>query len=143
MEKQVGDYTISTDKARLDLEVIHNFLFTCHWCRGIPKEVMEHSIQHSLCFGVYKAKAQVGFARVVTDYATFMYIGDAFILEAHCGHGSGVAMMEMVVNHPDLQGVRTWLLLTADAHGRYAKLDFEIFESERVLRRNVPYPYKE
>ena len=141
MDKQVGDYTISTDKTKLDLTVIHDFLFTCYWCKGIPKEVVARSIENSLCFGVYKGEAQVGFARVVTDYATFMYIGDVFILEAHRGQGLGVAMMDALINHPDLQGIRTWLLLTADAHGLYRKFDFEIFESERVMRRKVPNPY--
>ena len=141
MEKQVGEYTVSADKAKLELDVIHSFLFSCYWSKGIPKEVVARSVEHSLCFGVYKGTAQVGFARVVTDYATFVYVADVFILEPHRGKGLSVALTDAVVNHPDLEGVRTWLLLTADAHSLYRKFDFEIFESERVMRRKVAYPY--
>ena len=91
---------------------------------------------------MYKGREQVGLARVITDYATFMYLSDVFILEAHRGRGLGVALMDAVVNHPDLTGIRTWLLLTADAHDLYRKFDFEVFESERVTRRKVAYPYR-
>ena len=142
MEKQLGAYTISTDKGKLELDVIHDFLFTCYWCQGIPEEVVARSLETSLCFGVYQGEAQVGFARVVTDYATFMYLGDVFILESHRRQGLGVALIEAVVSHPDLEGVRTWLLLTADAHGLYQKFDFEVVQNERVMRWTVAYPYR-
>ncbi len=142
MELQVGEYTVSTDKTKLELDVIHGFLFTCYWSKGVPREVVARSLEHSLCFGVYKGREQVGLARVVTDYATFVYVADVFVLEVHRGRGLSVALMDAVVNHPDLAGVRTWLLLTSDAHGLYRKFGFEVFENERVMRRKVPYPYR-
>jgi len=142
MESAFGDYTISTDKGKLDLDMVHGFLVDAYWCKGIPKEVVARSIENSLCFGVYKGSEQVGFARVITDYATFMYIGDVFILENHRGQGLGVALMDAVMSHPDLQGIRTWMLLTADAHGLYEKFDFEIVEGNRAMRRKVPNPYE-
>ena len=112
LEKQVGDYQISTDKTKLDVDAIHAYLTSSYWAKGIPKETVVRSIEHSLCLGVYKDsgvykdKEQVGFSRVITDYATFMYLADVFILEAHRGKKLGVAMIDMVVNHPDLQGIR-------------------------------------
>jgi len=142
MEKALGDYSLSWDKSKLDLNVIHAFLVDAYWCKGIPKEVVTRSIENSLCLGVYKGAEQVGFARVITDYATFMYIGDVFVLEAHRGNGLGVAMMDTVMNYPDLQGIRTWTLFTADAHRLYEKFGFEVVEGNRAMRRKVPNPYK-
>ena len=149
VEKQVGDYLISTDKTKLDLDTIHAYLFDCYWAKGIPKEVVARSIENSLCFGVYKDgvdtdNEQVGFCRVITDYATFMYLADVFILEAHRGKKLSVALMDAVVNHPDLQGIRTWTLLTRDAHGLYQKFNFENHvDPTRFMIRNVPNPYPE
>ncbi|MGL4609901.1 MAG: GNAT family N-acetyltransferase [Trueperaceae bacterium] len=105
LERHMGDYTFSTDKHKLDVEVIHGYLVTCYWAKGIPKETVMRSIEHSLCFGVYLGQEQVGFSRVITDYTTFMYLADVFILEAHRGKGLSVAMMDMIVNHPELQGI--------------------------------------
>jgi GNAT superfamily N-acetyltransferase len=142
IEQQVGEYIISTDKTKLDLEVIHSYLVNCYWAKGIPKDIVARSIEHSLCFGIYLGKEQVGFSRVITDYATFMYLADVFVLEPHQGKGLSVAMMDLIVNHPDLQGVRTWTLLTKDAQGLYKKFDFQNHvDPTRFMIRNVPYPY--
>jgi GNAT superfamily N-acetyltransferase len=119
-----GEYVISTDKNRFDLGVVHGFLSTSYWAAGIPLEIVKKSIEHSLSFGVYKGEQQVGFARVVTDYATFAYIGDVFILEEFRGQGLSKWMMEIIADHPELQGLRRWLLLTRDAHRLYEKTGF-------------------
>ena len=137
-----GNYRVSTDKTALDVDVIHDYLTASYWAKGIPKETVAKSIEGSLSFGVFKGDEQVGFARVITDYATFMYLADVFVLEAHQGQGLAVWLMDVIVNYPALQGIRTWTLLTADAHGLYEKFDFEVPEDRsRFMRRKVPYPY--
>jgi GNAT superfamily N-acetyltransferase len=142
LERNVGEYVISTDKNKLDLDVIHGYLVDCYWAKGIPKDIVARSIEHSLCFGIFLGKEQVGFSRVITDYATFMYIGDVFVLEPHRGKGLSIAMMDIIVTHPNLQGIRTWTLLTKDAHGLYQKFDFDNHaEPKRFMIRKVPYPY--
>lgn len=119
-------YEISTAPARLDLPAIHRYLSEeSYWARGIPQTVMERSLQNSLCFGLYHQGAQAGFARVVTDYATFALLADVFVLPAHRGQGLSKRLVEAVTTHPDLQGLRRWLLVTADAHGLYAQYGFE------------------
>lgn len=119
-----GQYVVSTDRARLDLDVIHNFLTNCYWAQGIPKETVRRSIEGTLCFGVYDGEAQVGFARVISDYATIAYLGDVFVLESHRGRGLSRWLMECIVSHPALQDLRRWILLTRDAHELYAKFGF-------------------
>ncbi|MFL5698795.1 MAG: GNAT family N-acetyltransferase [Ktedonobacteraceae bacterium] len=131
-----GEYLISTDKSRLDLTLIHNFLTTSYWATGIPLEVVRRSIEHSLSFGLYKEEQQIGYARVITDYATFAYLGDVFILEPFRGQGLSKWLMEVVVTHPELQGFRRWILLTKDAHGLYKKVGFtEVKTPERYMER--------
>jgi len=138
-----GEYVISTDKSRLDLTVIHNFLKTSYWAAGIPLEVVRRSIEHSLSFGLYKEDKQIGYARVITDYATFAYLGDVFILEPFRGQGLSKWLMEVVVTHPELQGFRRWLLLTKDAHGLYKKVDFTgVATPERYMERFFPDVYE-
>lgn len=115
LEWRNGQYTISTDRSRLDLELIHRFLAREFWdSAGIPRDVVERSIEHSICFGVHEGERQIGFARVVTDRATFAFISDDFIVESHRGRGLGKWLMQCVLSHPDLQGLRRILLVTHD-----------------------------
>jgi len=125
VEFRRGEFVISTDPARLDLDVIHEFLTNSYWAKGIPRDVVARSIEHALCFGVYDVNGvQVGFARVVSDFATVAYLGDVFVLEPYRGRGLGKWLMECVVQHPALQGLRRWILLTRDAHGLYSQFGF-------------------
>jgi GNAT superfamily N-acetyltransferase len=117
-------YTITTDRARVDLAVVHGFLAGCYWAEGIPLEVVRRAIEHSLNFSLYHGAEQVGFARVITDYATFAYLGDVFVLESHRGRGLAKWLMETVARHPELQGFRRWVLLTRDAHRFYEQIGF-------------------
>lgn len=115
-----GEFTVSTDKTRLDIDLIHNFLSTkAYWCLNIPKEAVQKSIQNSLCFGVFHNGNQIGFARIISDFSTIAYLGDVFILEEHRGKGLSKWLMEIIMGHPDLQGLRRWILLTRDAHDLY------------------------
>ena len=135
--------TISTDPVRLDLHVIHGFLTRCYWAEGIPRDVVERSITNSICFGVYDGEAQVGFARVITDRATFGYLGDVFVLEAHRGRGLSKWLIECVHAHPELQGFRRWVLLTRDAHGLYAQNGWSaVAKPERYMERWEPEVYR-
>lgn len=124
MEWNRGGFTVSTEKERLDRGVIHEFLRCSYWARGIPRELVDRSIENSLCFGLYDRDALVGFARVISDNATFGYLADVFVLESHRGRGLATWLMEVVMTHPDLQGIRRWMLVTADAHGLYRKVGF-------------------
>jgi len=138
-----GEYSISTDKGRLDLAVIHNFLTTSYWAAGVPIDVVKRSIEHSLAFGVYKEDQQAGFARIITDYATFAYLGDVFILEPFRGRGLSKWLMEVIVGHPELQGLRRWMLLTRDARGVYRKVGFtEPKSPERYMEMHFPDVYE-
>ena len=121
-----GAYEISTDPARLDVAAIHGYLTRSYWSPGIPIEVVERALRQSLCFGVYESAggAQVGLARVVTDYATFAYLCDVYVLEEHRGHGLGKRMMRELMAHPALSGARRVMLATRDAHGLYAGFGF-------------------
>ena len=124
-ERSVKGFLISTDAARLDLEVIHNFLSTrSYWAEGVPREVVARAIANSLCFGIYDGAKQIGFARVISDYATFAYLADVFIIEAYRGRDLSKALMEIVTSHPHLQGLRLWTLRTADAHSLYQRFGF-------------------
>ena len=135
-----GEYLISTDRSRLNLGVIHDFLSTSYWAAGVPEDVVKRSVVNSLVFGVYRGKEQVGFARVVTDYATFAYLADVFVLEAHRGRGLGKWLIEVVLSHPDLRGLRRWLLATGDAHELYRKYGFaELARAEIFMEIHSPY----
>jgi GNAT superfamily N-acetyltransferase len=118
-------YEISTDRRRLDTRLIHQFLGSTYWARNIPPEVVERSIKNSLCFGVYAQGRQVGFARVITDYATFGYVADVFVLPEHRRQGLAKMVMRAILDHPDLQGLRRLLLATRDAHGLYVPFGFK------------------
>ena len=115
------EFEISTDPARLDVDLIHEILQNSYWARGRRRSVVERSIRHSLCFGVYRVGRQVAFARVVSDRAVFAYLIDVFVVPEFRGHGISKALMRAVVAHPDLQNLRMFLLATRDAHGLYAQ----------------------
>ena len=115
---------VTTDRSRLDLDVIHGFLTRSYWARGIPRETVARSLEHSLCFGAFEGDRQVGFARVVTDRATFAYVCDVFALESARGRGVGKSLMAAIRAHPELQGLRRWTLATRDAHGLYRQFGF-------------------
>ena len=131
---QRDGYEISTDPARLDLDLIHRFLSEeAYWSPGVPREVVERSIDGSLNFGLYLGAEQVGFARVVTDYATIAWLADVFVVDAYRGHGLGRWLVETVLGHPDLQGMRRWILGTADAHGLYERYGFKPADPARYM----------
>jgi GNAT superfamily N-acetyltransferase len=117
-------YLISTDASMLDLEVVHGYLSRSYWAAGVPEDVVRRSIENSLCFGVYRGEEQAGFARVVTDRATFAYLADVFVLDEHRGQGIGKWLLEVILSHPDLQGLRRWMLATRDAHDLYRRYAF-------------------
>jgi GNAT superfamily N-acetyltransferase len=119
-------YTISTERDRLDLDVVHRFLSTeAYWSPGVARDVVERSIAASMPFGVYHGAEQVGFARVVTDRATFAWLADVFVLPGHRGRGLGKRLVAEILGHPELQGLRRWLLGTADAHELYRRFGFQ------------------
>lgn len=131
-----GGFTISTDPARIDRLLIHEFLAASYWARGIPRETVDRSIEGALCFGLYENERQVGFARAITDRATFAYLADVFVLESHRGRGLAAWLMETILAHPDLQGLRRWMLLTRDAHPLYRRVGFtELAHPERVMEK--------
>ena len=144
VEHRRGEFVISTDPARLDLDVIYTFLTNCYWARGIPREVVVRSIEHALCFGIYDGRgAQVGFARVISDFATVAYVGDVFVLESYRGRGLSKWLMECITQHPALQNLRRWILTTRDAHGLYAQVGFTPVKSpERFMERHDPKVYE-
>jgi len=142
MERRRGEFLITTNRARVDLNLVHGFLTNSYWAKGIPREVVARSIEHSLCFGIYEVVgAQVGFARVVGDFATVAYLGDVFVLESHRGRGLSKWLMQCIVEHPALQNLRRWILLTRDAHELYSKFGFTAVKApERYMelhRANV------
>ena len=124
-----GDYEVSTDPARIDVLMVHEVLTSSYWAKGIPLETVQQSIENSISFGVYHGQQLVGFARVISDRATFAYLADVFILPSHRGRGLSRWLMECIVSHPDLQGLRRWMLATQDAHGLYAKFGFTPLKS--------------
>ena len=134
---------VSTDPDRLDLTTIHRFLSESYWARGIPLETVRESIRNSLCFGLYEGDRQVGFARVVTDRATFAYLADVFVLESHRGRGLGKRLVAEVMAHPSLQGLRRWLLVTRDAHALYARHGWKpLAAPERLMELHFPDAYE-
>jgi GNAT superfamily N-acetyltransferase len=119
-----ADIEVSTDRARLDVALIEQFLNTSYWAAGRPRDVIERSIAHSLCFGVYTAGRQIGFARVITDCAVFGYLADVFVLPEFRGRGVGKHLVKAMLEHPDVHGLKLLLLRTRDAHGLYAQFGF-------------------
>lgn len=134
---------VTTDRSRLDLDVIHGFLVSSYWARGVPRDVVARSMEHSLCFGAFDEGRQVGFARVVSDRATFAYICDVFALESHRGRGVGKSLMAAIMSHPELQGLRRWTLFTRDAHGLYRQFGFGAAgQPERLMEVVARDPYR-
>lgn len=142
-EWQRGEFTISTDRSRLQIDRIHKFLSEeSYWAKERTREQTATAIKNSLPFGVYKDENQIGFARVITDYATFAYLGDVFVLEEFRGQGLSKWLMETIINHPDLQGFRRWILATKDAHELYEKFDFTRLKfPERWMEKTAPNAY--
>jgi GNAT superfamily N-acetyltransferase len=144
LEWRRGEFTISTDSARLDVAAIHAYLTRSYWAAGIPLETVRRSIEHSIPFGLYRGARQIGFARWITDHATFAYLGDVYVLEEYRGQGLGKWLMEAAVSHPDVQGHRRWVLLTRDAHGLYARHGFQpLAAPQRYMERRWADPYRD
>ncbi|HUO25209.1 MAG TPA: GNAT family N-acetyltransferase [Candidatus Aquilonibacter sp.] len=143
VEQRRGEFLISTDRKRVDRDAVHAFLTSSYWARGIPREVVARSIENSLCFGVYDGLgAQVGFARVISDFATYAYLGDVFVSESHRGRGLGKWLMECIMQHPALQNLRRWSLVTRDAHGLYAQFGFTpLAAPEKFMELHRPDVY--
>jgi GNAT superfamily N-acetyltransferase len=138
-----GEYTVTTDRGRLDPAAIQAFLTRSYWSAGVPLAVVERAIRNSLCFGLFHAEQQVGFARVVTDKATFAYLADVYVLEAHRGKGLSKWLLEVILGHEDLQGLRRFLLATKDAHGLYRQFGFkELANPSRMMEIANPDVYK-
>lgn len=136
-------FRISTDPTELDIDAIHAYLSSSYWADGISKERVARSIAHSLCFGLFYDDAQIGFARVITDRATFAYIGDVYILDAYQGCGLGKWLIQTITAHPDLQGLRRWSLVTRDAHGLYAQFGFHALrDPSGYMERNDVVSYR-
>lgn len=136
MEWKRDNFTISDDASRLDLDAIADFLSRAYWAETRSRDVIERSVRYSLNIGVYDGKRQIGFARVVTDRAVFAYLCDVFIHEGYRGQALGKWMMECIVNHPELQGLRRWCLVTRDAHGLYTQFGFaELNNPERWMEK--------
>ncbi len=142
-EVQLEEFTASTDPARLDLDAIHKFLSEeSYWAQNRSREQTETAIRNSLPFGLYKGENLIGFARVVTDFATFAYLGDVFVVEEFRGRGLSKWLMKVIVEHPELQGFRRWVLATRDAHALYEKFGFhELVHPERWMEKPAPDAY--
>ena len=143
LEYHKDNYSISTDTAKLDISLIHDFLSNSYWAKNIPRDILQKSIQHSLNYGVYLNDSQIGYARVLTDFATFAYLADVFIVEAHRKKGLSRWLMECMMAHPEPQNIRIWMLKTSDAHGLYEKFGFAAPENpgsimEKRVIKNYP-----
>lgn len=143
-ERTHESFLLSTDPAKIDLPTVHRYLSeSSYWAKNIPFDVFRTSVQNALCFGIYENGRQAGFARVITDKATFGYIGDVFILDAYRGRGLSKWLMQCILEHPELQGFRRWLLATADAHGLYAQSGFHsLAKPDRWMELHNPNVYQ-
>lgn len=141
MEWRRGSWLVSDDPARLDLDVVHGYLARSYWAQGIPRELVRRSLEHSLCFGLYADERQVGFARVIGDRATFAYLCDVYVLEEQRGLGLGKFLVACVHAHPELAGLRRWLLVTRDAHGLYERFGWRVTDEPgnhmQIVRRDA------
>jgi len=136
------EYELSFDPARFDVEAVHAYLSTSYWAAGIPEPVLRKAMENSLCAGAYAGTEQVGFARVVTDRATFAYLADVYVLEEHRGQGLARKLVASLLRHPELHGLRRLMLVTRDAHGLYEKFGFTpLAHPTRVMELHRPDVY--
>ena len=144
MEWRKDGYLISTDKSKIDIATVHRFLSQTYWAEGIPIEIVKRGVDNSLCFAIYRGERLIGFARVITDFATFAYLADVFILPEERGKRLSKWLMRVILDHPRLQGLRRFTLATRDAHGLYAQFGFTPFDKpERWMERHAPDIYKQ
>jgi N-acetylglutamate synthase-like GNAT family acetyltransferase len=144
IEQRRDNLVLSDDRELVDLDVVHNFLRQSYWSEGVPIDVVRRSVENSLCFGVYDNDNQVAFARVVSDFSTFAYIADVFVLEGYRGRGISKWIMAAIMHHPSLQGLRRWMLLTQDAHRLYRQFGFDSVSSpERIMEITAPNIYRD
>lgn len=142
MEWHRGEYLVTNDPARVDLDVVHGYLTESYWAKGIPREIVQRAIENAIPFSLLAGDRLIGFARVVSDRATVAYLGDVFVLPEHRGQGLSVWLMECVMSHPELQGLRRWILLTRDAHKLYEKTGWKsIAKPDRWMERWDPEVY--
>jgi GNAT superfamily N-acetyltransferase len=143
VEWKQDSYVITTDSARVDIDVVYDFLNKeSYWARGVPLDVIKRSITGSMCFSMFRGDEQVGFARVVSDRATVAYLGDVFVVTAHRGKGLSKWLVECILAHPELQGLRRFMLVTSDAHGLYEKYGFTPLKSPpRWMEKHDPDVY--
>jgi GNAT superfamily N-acetyltransferase len=143
-EPHATTISVTSDPDRLDLDAIHSFLVGSYWAAGIPRQVVERSVRNSICFAAFDGEQQVGFARVISDRATYAYVADVFVLESHRGLGIGKRLMACITSHPELQNLRLWTLFTRDAHGLYRQYGFaEARYADRLMERRAERPYAE
>jgi N-acetylglutamate synthase-like GNAT family acetyltransferase len=136
-------YLVSTDKSKIDVATVHDFLSRSYWAENIPLDVVRKSIENSLCFGIYHQQKLVGFARAISDFATFAYLADVFILPEERGKGLSKWLIGIILEHPQLQGLRRFTLATRDAHSLYAQFGFSLFDKpERWMQKHDPVVYK-
>jgi len=141
-EWRKDEYLLSTDKSRIDVETVHHFLSHSYWAQNIPLEVVQKSINNSLCFAIYHQQVLIGFARAVSDFATFAYLADVFILPEERGKGLSKWLMEIIMDHPQLRGLRRFVLATRDAHALYAQFGFTPFDKpDRWMQKHDPEVY--
>ena len=142
MEWTNGTLVVTCDPRRQDLDVIHGFLTQSYWAKGIPRETVARSLENSLCFALLDGATQIGFARVISDFATIAYLGDVFVMPEYRGRGLSKWLMRCVTLHPDLQGLRRWMLATSDAHGLYQQFGFTaLARPEAFMERHDPNVY--
>jgi len=143
MTEAKDQFTITTDKEKFDVDLIHSFLTNSYWAEGISREIISRSIDGALCFGVFENNKQIGFARMITDKATFAYLADVFIVEEYRGRGLSKWLMQVIMSHPDLQGLRRMMLATRDAHELYKKFGFTPLNYvDRWMQIHDPGVYK-
>jgi GNAT superfamily N-acetyltransferase len=132
-----SNYIISSNKTKIDIEFVHNYLSNeSYWSKNIPLDIVKTAIENSICFSLFYKETQIGFARVITDKATFGYLADVFILEPHRGKGLSKWLMQTILEHVELQGFRSWMLATKDAHGLYEKFGFKLTnDTTRIMRK--------